>query len=104
MIDAQTVLTSIKDYGAAIIATVGVGGIATATGIIVKIKKSFEETKAAMQKALNKKDEALNGSTAALQNVAQQNKALLNKIDDLTNDVYRLESEVRSNVKGNRKN
>lgn len=102
MIDPQSVLDAIKDYGAAIISTVSVGGIATATAIIVKIKKVFDDTKSAMNKALAKKDEALAESTNQINGVIEQNKALLNKIDVLTNDVYKLEGEIKS-VKGNKK-
>ena len=55
-----------------------------------------------MNKALAKKDEALAESTNQINGVIEQNKALLNKIDVLTNDVYKLEGEIKS-VKGNRK-
>lgn len=104
MIDPQTILTAIKDYGAAIISTISLGGIAGAVAVIVKVKNAFNSTKEAMNKALAKKDEALEASNSKVDEVLAQNKALLSKIDTLTSDVYKLESEVRSDVKGNRKN
>lgn len=92
-------LQIIKDYGSAIISTVSAGGIAAVAGVIIKIKKSFDETKA----KLNKKDELLAKSNSEVASVVEQNKQLLSKIDELTNDVYKLESKV-NNVKGNRDN
>lgn len=95
------ILQVIKDYGAAIISTLSVGGIAGVVAIIAKIKKAFDDTKEKMNAALAKKDKALEESNAQVTAVIEQNKQLLGKIDDLTNDVYRLEGEV-NNVKGNR--
>lgn len=86
----------IKDYGSAIISTIGIGGIASAIGIIVKIKKSFDDTKAKMNKVLEKKEESEKAITerySELQTtIADQNK----KLDTLTEEVSR--------VKGNRTN
>ena len=35
----------IKDYGAAILSTISVGGVAGAVAIVVKIKKAIDDTK-----------------------------------------------------------
>ena len=104
MIDPQSILTAIKDYGAAVISTVSVGGIAAATAAVIKVKKAIDDVKNNTKAALAKKDEALAASNSKVDEVLAQNKALLSKIDNLTSDVYKLESEVRSDVKGNRKN
>ena len=94
--DIQEILQGIKDYGAAIISTISVGGVAAVVAVIAKIKKAFDETKEAMQKTLAKKDEAQDALTnryAELTTMMQdQNK----KLDTLTEEVSR--------VKGNRTN
>lgn len=102
MIDPQTILTAIKDYGAAIISTVSLGGIAGAVAVIVKVKQAFDKLKETMNKTLAQKDEAINKATTETQTVIAQNKVLCDKIDQLTQDVYKLEKDI--NVKGNRKN
>ena len=94
--DIQNFLQVIKDYGAAIISTISVGGVAAVVAVIVKIKKAFDETKAKMTAIMAKKDEseaALSNRYAELQTtIADQNK----KLDTLTEEVSR--------VKGNRTN
>ena len=97
------ILQVIKDYGAAIISTISVGGIAAAVGVIIKIKGAIDKTRETMQAAIAKKDKVIDESNVQLQSVVEQNKQLVGKIDELTQDVYKLESEVRSNVKGNGK-
>ena len=94
----------IKDYGAAIISAISVGGVATIGVIITKVYKAFNSLKEKTNSLLAKKDKALEESSTEVKTVVEQNKQLLGKIDDLTNDVYKLKSEVRDNVKGNRKN
>ena len=94
--EIQDVLQAIKDYGAAIISTISVGGVAAVVGIIVKIKSSIDKTKEAMSAVVKKKDESeakLAERYSELQTTIQdQNK----KIDTLTEEISR--------VKGNRKN
>lgn len=89
------ILQVIKDYGAAIISTISVGGIAAAVGVIIKIKGAIEKFKETTQNALKKKDEAqaeLNNRYAELTtSIQDQNK----KLDTLTEEISR--------VKGNRK-
>ena len=96
-------LQLIKDYGAAIISAISVGGVATAGAIIAKIYKAFNTLKEKTEGALSKKDKALNDTTAQMQSVVDQNKQLISKINVLTDDIQKLESEVKD-VKGNRKN
>lgn len=91
----QNFIDVIKDYGAAIISAIGVGGIGAIAGVIVKIKQSMDKTKETMSAALKKKDDVIEQNQVQVNSVIEQNKQLLEKIDTLTNDVYRLESEVR---------
>lgn len=94
--EIQEILQAVKDYGAAIISTISVGGVAAVVGIIVKIKSGIDKTKEAMGAVVKKKDESeakLAERYAELQTTIQdQNK----KIDTLTEELSR--------VKGNRKN
>ena len=101
--DFQPVLEAIKGYGAAIISTIGAAGIAGCAAVIVKIKGVITEIKKDNKAALTKKDEVIESSKKELQLVAEQNKALISKIDTLTNDIYKLEGDVKS-VKSNRTN
>jgi len=96
-------LQVIKDYGAAIIGTLSVGGVATIGAVIAKIYKAFNALKEKTESALSKKDKALNDTTSQMQAVVDQNKQLISKINVLTDDIQKLESEVKD-VKGNRKN
>ena len=86
----------IKDYGAAIISTISVGGVAGAVAIVAKIKKAIDDTKnkvAEMNKKKEESENALANRYAELQTtIADQNK----KLDTLTEEISR--------VKGNRKN
>jgi septal ring factor EnvC (AmiA/AmiB activator) len=94
--DIQNILNAIKDYGAAIISTISVGGVAAAVGIIVKIKKAFDDTKEKMNKALAKKEEAEGKLTERYSELTTMIKDQNTKLDTLTEEVSR--------VKGNRKN
>lgn len=86
----------IKDYGAAIISTISVGGVAGAVAIIAKIKKAIDDTKTKVADMTKKKEE----SEAALTNRYTELTSIIKlqneKIDTLTEEVSR--------VKGNRKN
>ena len=101
--DIQAFLDAIKNYGAAIISTISAAGIAGCAAVIVKIKSVIGEIKKDNKAALEKKDEVIESSKQELKTVAEQNKALINKIDTLTNDIYKLEGDVKS-VKSNRNN
>lgn len=98
--DIQTVLDTIKDYGAAIISTISVGGVAAVAGVVIKVKQAIDKTKEAMDKVTKQKEETSAELQSAVALVKEQNK----QIESLKNDVYRLEGEVRTDVKGNRKN
>ena len=102
--DPQNILNAIKDYGAAVLSTISLGGIAAAIAFIAKFKQAYDKAFEAVKKQSKLKDEALAASNYRIDEVMTQNKALLTKIDNLTNDVYKLESEVRADVKGNGKN
>lgn len=86
----------IKDYGAAIISSISVGGVAAVAGIIYKAKKAIDETKNKISDMNAKKEEseqALANRYKEMQTtIADQNK----KLDTLTEEISR--------VKGNRKN
>lgn len=88
----------IKDYGAAIISAISVGGVATIGAIVLKVKGIIDNVKESTNKLAKQKEEAASEVNA----VVEQNKQLLAKIDTLTDDVQRLNSEVKG-VKGNRK-
>lgn len=94
--DIQPFLNAIKDYGAAIISTISVGGVAGAVAVIVKVKKAIDDTKDKVAKMNEKKAEseaALANRYAELTTIIKDQNA---KIDTLTEEVSR--------VKGNRKN
>lgn len=94
--DIQEILQGIKDYGAAIISTISVGGVAAIVAVIAKIKKAFDETKEAMQKTLAKKDEAQDALTNRYSELTTMMQDQNKKLDTLTEEVSR--------VKGNRTN
>ena len=98
--DIQSILDAIKDYGAAIISTISVGGVAAVATVVVKVKQAIDKTKETMDKVTKQKEETSAELQTAVNLVKEQNK----QIEDLKNDVYKLEGEVRTNVKGNRKN
>ena len=101
--DFQPVLEAIKGYGALVLTTISTAGIGGCIAVIVKIKGIIAKIKEDNKAALAKKDEVIESSKKELQLVAEQNKALISKIDTLTNDIYKLEGDVKS-VKSNRTN
>lgn len=94
--DIQNILDAIKDYGAAIISTISVGGVAAAVGIIIKIKGAIDKMKETTQAALKKKDEAEGKLNERYSELTTMIKDQNTKLDTLTEEVSR--------VKGNRKN
>lgn len=86
----------IKDYGAAIISAISVGGVATIGAIVLKVKNVIDKLKENTNKIAKAKEEsevAMASKYAELQTtIADQNK----KLDTLTEEISR--------VKGNRKN
>lgn len=86
----------IKDYGAAIISAISVGGVATIGAIIVKIKGLIDKVKDSTAKLAKQKEES---ETAMANRYAELNSTIKlqnEKIDTLTEEISR--------VKGNRKN
>ena len=89
----QDILEIIKDYGAAIISTLSVGGIAAIAGVIVKVKKAISDTKEAMSSVIKKKDESekqlQNKYEETLSVIKQQNE----KIDTLTSEINKIKKK-----------
>jgi len=94
--DIQPVLDAIKDYGAAIISTISVGGVAAVAGVIIKIKKGIDEAKNKIAEVNAKKEESEKALTDRYAELTTIIKDQNNKIETLTEEVSR--------VKGNRKN
>lgn len=86
MIEMQSIIEAVKDYGAAIISTVSVGGVAAVGGVIVKIKKAFDETKNTMNKTLEKKDEIIDSTKAQLSETSKKMDVLIDQNAQLTKD------------------
>ena len=86
----------IKDYGAAIISAISVGGVATIGAIVVKVKGVIDKLKENTNKIAKAKEES---ETAMATRYAELNSTIKlqnEKIDTLTEEISR--------VKGNRKN
>lgn len=87
----QVIINAIKDYGAALISTISVGGIAAVASVIIKVKNSISETKNQMSAVLKKKDEessVINDNYKALMNTIQeQNK----RLDELNEQISKVE-------------
>ena len=87
----QKIVELIKDYGAALISTVSVGGVAAVAGIIAKVKAGIDKTKEQMNQLISKKEESsqdMNNKYSALIDTIQ-NQDL--KIDELTKKIDRIE-------------
>lgn len=95
----EEIIQIIKDYGAAIISTISVGGVAAIGAVVIKVKNIIDSVKENTAKITKQKEQ----TTSEVQSVVDQNKQLISKINVLTDDIQRLESEVKD-VKGNRKN
>lgn len=89
----QEILNVIKDYGAAIISTISVGGIAAVAAVIVKVKSAIDKTKESMSAVLKKKDESekalSNKYNETISLIKQQNE----KIDTLTSEIDRIKKK-----------
>lgn len=89
----QEFINIIKDYGAAFISTLSVGGIAAVTGIIAKVKSGIDKTKETMNAVLAKKDEESSQMkdqyNSLLSTIKEQNK----KIDGLTTEISKIKKD-----------
>lgn len=87
----QKIVELIKDYGAALISTVSVGGVAAVAGIIAKVKAGIDKTKEQMNQLISKKEESsqdMNNKYSALIDTIQNQNL---KIDELTKKIDRIE-------------
>lgn len=94
----QVIIEAVKDYGAAIISTISVGGVAAVGGIIMKIKKAFDETKETMNKTLEKKDEIINSTKNQLSETSKKMDVLIDQNAELAKDNKELK-EILTKVK-----
>ncbi len=86
----------IKDYGAAIISAISVGGVATIGAIILKVKGVIDKVKDSTNKIAKQKEESETALANRYAEMTSMIKLQNEKIDTLTEEVSR--------VKGNRKN
>ena len=87
----QKIIEVIKDYGAALISTISVGGVAAVAGIIAKVKAGIDKTKEQMNQLITKKEESsqdMNNKYSALIDTIQNQNL---KIDELTKKIDRIE-------------
>ena len=87
----QKIVELIKDYGAALISTISVGGVAAVAGIIAKVKAGIDKTKEQMNQLITKKEESsqdMNNKYSALIDTIQNQNL---KIDELTKKIDRIE-------------
>ena len=87
----QKIVQLIKDYGAALISTISVGGVAAVAGIIAKVKAGIDKTKEQMNQLITKKEESsqdMNNKYSALIDTIQNQNL---KIDELTKKIDRIE-------------
>lgn len=86
----------IKDYGAAIISAISVGGVATIGAIILKVKGIIDKVKESTNKIAKQKEESETALANRYKEMTETIKLQNEKIDTLTEEISR--------VKGNRKN
>lgn len=83
----------IKDYGAAIISTISVGGVGAVAGIIAKVKKSMEATKDKMNAVLEKKDTESKAMKDQYNSLTTQISNQQKSIDQLTQEISKIHHE-----------
>ena len=86
----QAFIDAIKDYGAAAISTISVGGIATVAGIIAKIKNSIDSTKKSMDEVLAKKDDESAKMATRYNELVRTIETQNAKIDTLTSEINKI--------------
>lgn len=74
----------IKDYGAAVISFVSVGGVAAVAGVIIKVKKAIDAVKDKISAVTKERDDAVN-----------EVKEVGKKYDALQSDMKVLISEMQ---------
>lgn len=88
--DLQAIIDAIKDYGAATISTISVGGISAVAVVIAKIKNSIDSTKKSMEAVLNKKDEESDKMAARYNELVRTVETQNAKIDTLTSEINKI--------------
>ena len=88
--DLQAIIDAIKDYGAATISTISVGGISAVAVVIAKIKNSIDSTKKSMEAVLKKKDEESDKMAARYNELVRTVETQNAKIDTLTSEINKI--------------
>ena len=81
-------LQVIKDYGAAIISAVSVGGVAAIAGVVIKVKKVIDTVKDKMNGALKQRDDAV----TALEATNKKYDEAISEMKNLTNEINELKN------------
>lgn len=79
-------LQVIKDYGAAIISAVSVGGVAAIASVVIKVKKIIDRVKEKMNGALKQRDDAMD----ALEATNKKYDEAISEMKNLTNEINEL--------------
>ena len=88
--DLQAIIDAIKDYGAATISTISVGGISAVAVVIAKIKNSIDSTKKSMEAVLAKKDAESDKMAARYNELVRTVETQNAKIDTLTSEINKI--------------
>lgn len=88
--DLQAIIDAIKDYGAATISTISVGGISAVAVVIAKIKNSIDSTKKSMEEVLEKKDDESDKMAARYNELVRTVETQNAKIDTLTSEINKI--------------
>lgn len=89
----QNILDVIKDYGAAIISTISVGGVAAVAAIIIKVKDSINKTKEVMSSVLKKKEESEEQLSERYSELTTIIKNQNDKIETLTSEITKIKKK-----------
>lgn len=96
--DIQVIIDAVKDYGAAIISTLSVGGIAGIAVFIAKIKETFNATKETMDKVLAKKDNIIDNTKSQLAETSSKMDIIISQNAELAKENRELK-EVLTKIK-----
>ena len=88
--DIQAILDAIKDYGAAIISSISVGGVAALVAVVIKVKQGIDKTKEAMNSVLKKKDETEAELNKRYSELDSTIKVQNEKLDALREDITKI--------------
>lgn len=86
----QNLLEIIKDYGAAIISTISVGGVAAVVAVVIKIKQGVEKAKEAISSINKKKDESEEALAKRYEELNTTIHDQNDKLDALREDITRI--------------